>query len=38
MMVKDKGIGILPLVRIDDVTFSTKQYPRYAELKQALDA
>ena len=38
MTVKQKGVGILPLVNIDGVTFSTQRYPKYAELKQALEA
>jgi Arsenical resistance operon protein ArsD len=37
MMVKDKGIGILPLVIIDGKVYSQQRYPKYAELKQALE-
>ena len=38
MMVKDKGMGILPMIRIDGAVFSQQRYPKYEELKQALEA
>jgi hypothetical protein len=38
MMIKKEGIGILPMIQIDGVVFSKKRYPKYAELKKALEA
>ncbi len=38
MMVKNKGIGIMPLIMIDGVVFSQQRYPKYDELKKALEA
>ena len=36
-MIKDKGTGILPLVSIDGAIVSQQKYPKYEELKQALE-
>jgi hypothetical protein len=35
--VREKGIGILPIIRIDGNIFSKQHYPKYEELKQALE-
>jgi hypothetical protein len=35
--VREKGIGILPIIRIDGNIFSKQRYPKYEELKQALE-
>jgi hypothetical protein len=37
-MIKAKGVGILPIVSIDGVVVSQQKYPKYEELKQALEA
>jgi hypothetical protein len=37
-MVKEKGLGILPIIRIDGAVFSQQRYPKYEELKQALES
>jgi len=37
VMIKNKGIGILPLIMIDGEVFSQKRYPKYEELKKALE-
>jgi len=37
MMVKNKGISILPLVIIDGEIYSQQRYPKYDELKKALE-
>jgi len=36
IMIKSKGIGILPLIMIDGEVYSQKYYPKYEELKKAL--
>ncbi len=38
MMVKNKGLSILPMITIDGNVYSQSRYPKYAELKQALEA
>ncbi|MCL2707371.1 MAG: arsenic metallochaperone ArsD family protein [Dehalococcoidia bacterium] len=38
MMIKSKGVGILPLVMIDDEIYSQQRYPKYEELVTALNA
>lgn len=38
MMIKKEGIGILPMIQIDGAVFSQKRYPKYDELKKALEA
>ncbi|MCL2141002.1 MAG: arsenite efflux transporter metallochaperone ArsD [Dehalococcoidia bacterium] len=38
MLVKIKGVSILPLVLIDGKVFSEKNYPQYEELKKALES
>jgi glutaredoxin-related protein len=37
-MIKEKGVGILPLVIIDGSIVFRQQYPKYDELKKALEA
>ena len=37
-MIKDKGIGILPLISIDGAIVSRQKYMTYDEVKQALEA
>ena len=37
-MIKSKGVGILPVIKLDDAIYSQQKYPKYAELKQALEA
>ena len=38
MMIKKQGIGILPMILIDGLVYSQKRYPKYDELKKALEA
>jgi hypothetical protein len=37
-LVREKGIDILPIMSIDGNIFSKQTYPKYDELKQALEA
>ena len=36
-IVREKGVGILPIIRIDGNNFSMQRYPKYEELKKALE-
>jgi hypothetical protein len=36
--VREKGIGFLPVIRIDGNIFSNQRYPKYEELKRALES
>lgn len=37
-IIKEKGVGILPIISIDGVILSRQIYPKYEALKQALEA
>ncbi len=37
-IVREKGLDTLPIMSIDGNIFSNKKYPKYEELKQALEA
>lgn len=37
-IVREKGVGILPIISINGSIFSMQKYPKYEELKQALGA
>jgi hypothetical protein len=37
-MIKDNGVGILPIIKIDDAIIAKQKYLKYEEIKQALES